>query len=255
MNKMLLLSLALVISATTVLAAAPLKGSATGGQAAVSESTLIDFLMTDQSKMPDASKRKEVLQRELSAQNTILAEANKLGLASTSAVKVKQELARRQILVEAYWTDFFSKHPVSEASLHASYDKAKSAAGAKQYHLSQIVVKDEAAAQKAIDLLKQNKSFDEVAKSFVPAGAKSTTDLGWRWPNAIFPPVAKAIDSLKPGEYTTQPIQMAGGFAIVKLEEVRDQQFPAFEAVKSQVANGERQRMQAEELNRLKSVR
>lgn len=254
MKISLLLPLILILSATTVLAKPQVQKQAVCEQKGVGEAALVDFLMTNQKQLPEAAARKDVLQRELSVQKAILAEANKQGLAATTAVKMKQELARRQVLVDVYWLEFFRKNPVAETRLQAAYDKLKSAAGARQFHLSQLVVKDEAVASKAIHALKQNNNFAEVAKSFAPAGAKQEIDLGWRWRIAFVPPIAQAIDSLKPGEYTAQPIRIPSGFAIVKLEEVRNQEFPAFEAIKPQVENQERQRMQAEEVKRLRSL-
>lgn len=248
----LLLSLLLIFSTAASAATSPVAGK----QSAVSESALIDFLVADKKQAPDASKRREILKREFSTQNIILDEVNKLGLASTDAVKAQQELARRQILLGAYWADFFRKNPISQAKLQANYDKTKSAAGTRQYHVSQLLVRDETAANKVINSLKQNNSLADVAKEFsVKGGTRPRTDIGWVWRTSLVPPVAQAIDSLKPGEYSAQPIQLRSGFAIIKLEEVRDREFPSYDATKPQLVKEEQLRMQVEELKRLQSLR
>ncbi len=68
------------------------------------------------------------------------------------------------------------------------------------------------------------------------SGAKGS-ELGWRGSKQMAPEIAAAVKTLKPGEYTKQPIQSSYGWYIVQLEEVREQQSPCFEQVEHSLAS------------------
>jgi peptidyl-prolyl cis-trans isomerase C len=48
--------------------------------------------------------------------------------------------------------------------------------------------------------------------------------------------------ALKPGEMTQAPVKSQFGYHIIRLEEVREAQFPSLEEVKDQVAEAVKQR-------------
>ena len=49
------------------------------------------------------------------------------------------------------------------------------------------------------------------------------------------PEFSKAMTALKKGEMTETPVKSQFGYHIIKLEDVREVQFPEFEAVKAEV--------------------
>jgi peptidyl-prolyl cis-trans isomerase C len=157
---------------------------------------LADTMLGEFKSAPDADARRSRLQQELALQDAIVKEAGRLKLTERIEVQARIELARRQIVVEAYWADFLKKNPVTDSSLRSSYDKLKADTGSRQYHLSHILVQSEAAAQQVQnELIQQKKPFAEVAR-ILSADASSKTqggDLGWHWRTGIAPWVVEKL--------------------------------------------------------------
>lgn len=218
------------------------------------ESALVEFLIGDMRQAPDADTRRSRLQQGLRLQEAIISEASRLKLTGRQDVQAKVELARRQAIVEAYWLDFFRRNPIPESALKNAYGKLVEANGNRQYRLSHILVKDDAAAQKVLDELKRaNSSFSTVAKniSLDEATRLKGGELGWHWKTEIVPFVAEKLNNLKPGDLIG-PWQTAKDMmTIVKFEESREQNFPDFDKLKPQLEKSLRQQMEQQELARL----
>ena len=60
-------------------------------------------------------------------------------------------------------------------------------------------------------------------------------DLGWFGPGQMVPEFEKAAFALEVGAYTKEPVQTQFGWHVIKVEDKRAQQPPAFEQVKDQV--------------------
>lgn len=226
----------------------------TAAATGVSATVLVDFMMSGAKPGPEADNRRALLQKDLAIQEVIIGEANKLQLVDQHNVQIRMEIARRQAIVAAYWVDFFRRNPIQESTLKDAYTKLVNANGNRQYHLSHIVVADDAAAQKAIDELKRGKKpFATVAKSV--SEDKQTGgnggDLGWHWKTEILPVVAEKLDAAKPGDLIG-PLQTGkSAVSIIKLEASRDQQMPEFEKLKPAIEKSIRQQMEQQELARL----
>ena len=220
----------------------------------VSSAALIEFLAAGAAPGAETDNRRAAFQKELTLQDAIIAEANKLQVVDQRNVQIRMEIARRQAIVTAYWADFFRRNPIAEATLTDTYAKLTAANGNRQYHLSHIIVADEAAAQKVMNELKKPKaSFAAVAKSMSlekQTGEKGG-DLGWRWRTEIAPLIAEKVVAAKPGDLIGPNKNPNGAVSIVKLEASREQAMPAFEKVKPQLEQSFRQQMERQELARL----
>ncbi|MFC7050205.1 peptidylprolyl isomerase [Emcibacter nanhaiensis] len=185
------------------------------------------------SQLPDEQKQR--ISDELEAQDEILAEVARLQLEGDKQVKTEIELARRKVLVQAYWQYFFKRNPVQESDAREVYNQLRQLNGDKQYRLSQIVVSDEGAARKVLDALKDRNSFAKLAKemSLDATTAQQGGDLGWRWKSDLVPEFRRVVDLLEKGEYTTPPVALANGYVILTLDGVRQQTFPGFEKLRS----------------------
>lgn len=226
-----------------------------GASDSAARSSLVQHLMGDAKAGADANVRRERIQQELALQDKILAEADRLGLAKRSDVEARIELSRRRVIVDSYWEDFFSKNPVKEDAIKARYRELSQANGNMQYRLSQIFVKDDAAARQVLDALSRKKSFADVAKDMSqdPATRSSGGDLGWRWKTEVIPEMARLLDFLKPGEYTRQPIITPAGVLIVRVDESRKQDFPSFDKIRPELENALRVQAQQIELARIQA--
>lgn len=223
----------------------------------MSSEALIDQLLADQKGAPDVAAKRQVLQKELAQQDALIREAQKQGLTQNPSFVVRQEILRRNLIVESYWRVFFEKHPVDPKALNLSYEQLKAANGNRQYHMHQLVAASEAEARQALEALARKESFEAVAAKYSqdrgtqPPGG----DLGWLWKFSLTPVAADALVRLKPGEVTAPAIATPGGFLILKLDEVREQAFPGFEQLKTQIERTLQQQAQQDEFKRLQAAK
>jgi peptidyl-prolyl cis-trans isomerase C len=161
--------------------------------------------------------------------------ADKDGIAKKPEVAKDLDQARMNVLVDAEIKKYLEEHPVTDAELKPEYD-AQVAAMPHEYHARHILVDDKATADQITKDLKGGADFAKLAaqKSKDPSG-KNGGDLGWFTPDSMVKPFAEAVQALKPGQMTDQPVQSQFGWHIIKLEESRAASAPAFDDVKDRV--------------------
>jgi peptidyl-prolyl cis-trans isomerase C len=186
----------------------------------------------------------QLINREILTQ-----EADRLGI-GRAEVQQQLELARQQIMIQSLFRDHMKSKPITDAEIKAEYDKAKGAAGGKEYQARHILVpldKEELAKQ-LIDQIKKGAKFEDLAKkeSKDPGSAANGGDLGWANPAGLVKPFADAMANLKKGEMTESPVKTEYGWHIIKLNDVRDIQPPPLDQVKPQIVQElERQRVRS----------
>lgn len=191
----------------------------------------------------DTPKLREMIKEELINREILMQEADKLGLSASADVKSQLELARQSIVIRALVTDFIKKHPVSDADIQAEYDKFKTQAGDKEYHVRHILVEKEDDAKAIIAKLKSGGKFDELAKqSKDPGSAEKGGDLDWATPATFVKPFSDAMVALKKGEITETPVKTQFGYHVIKLEDTRPAKLPALDEVKGKIAESLQQK-------------
>lgn len=180
----------------------------------------------------EAQVRDEVVLREMFMQ-----EAEKRGLAASAEYKTQMELARQSILIRELFTDYQKKNPVVEADLKAEYDKFKAQASGTEYHARHILVDEEAKAAALIAEIKGGAKFEEVAakNSKDPGSAEKGGDLDWANAGSYVPEFSQAMAKLQKGQMTETPVKSQFGYHIIRLDDTREAQFPAYEEVKPQL--------------------
>ena len=176
--------------------------------------------------------RDEVVLREIFAQ-----EAERRGIAATADYKSQMELLRQTVLIRELFADYQKKNPGTEAEARAEYEKVKGQASGTEFRARHILVEKEEDAKKLIADIKGGAKFEDVAKanSKDPGSAENGGDLDFAKPETYVPEFGQAMAKLKKGEMTETPVKTQFGFHIIKLEDTRDAQFPAFDEVKEQL--------------------
>ena len=190
-----------------------------------------------------AQLREEVIAREVFMQ-----EAEKLGLSSSDDFKTQMELARQTILIRALFADYQLKNKVTDADLKAEYDKFAAANGGKEYKARHILVEKEADAKAIIASIKKGGKFDDIAKkqSKDPGSGANGGDLDWANPSSYVAEFTEAMLKLNKGQMTDVPVKTQFGFHIIRVDDIRSAQLPAFEELKPQIAQQlEQQRLGA----------
>ncbi len=179
----------------------------------------------------DRQVRDEVVNREI-----LMQEAERRGVPATADYRAQIELARQAILIRELQNNYFKTNPVTDAEAKAEYDKVKAAQGGQEDRARHILVETEDEAKDIIAKLKLGSKFEDLAsKSKDPGSAARGGDLDWSNANAYVPEFSKAMVALKKGEMTETPVKTQFGFHIIRLDDTREIQFPAFDEVKPQV--------------------
>lgn len=195
-------------------------------------------------RLDDAAILSTLIRNELLSQ-----EAIRLGIGKQQDFAAREEMRRRELLANLLIKDHLKKNPVSEDMLKAEYESFKARLGDKEYSARHIQLKTEAEARDIIAQLGKGTDFAKLAKE--KSQDTLTRDkeghLGWFAKGAITPPLGDAASKLKKGQFTTTPLQSRAGWHVLKLEEVRDFQPPAYDRVKEQL----RQRLRSQQIGKL----
>jgi peptidyl-prolyl cis-trans isomerase C len=160
-------------------------------------------------------------------------EANRKGMGKTADTVSQIELARTNILAQAFRADYLKNHPVSDDALKAEFEKIKSQMGDKEYKARHILVEKEAEATEIIAKLKKGEKFEELAKASKDPGSKDRGgDLDWNQPGGFVKPFSDAMVKLEKGKYTETPVQSQFGWHVIQLDDVRPAKFPDFNEIK-----------------------
>jgi peptidyl-prolyl cis-trans isomerase C len=180
----------------------------------------------------DQRIRDETVLREIFAQ-----EAERRGIQASAEYRAQLELARQSILIREMFEDFRKKNPATDAEAKAEYDKFKAQASGTEYRASHILVEKEEEAKALIAQIKGGAKFEDLAKknSKDPGSGERGGDLDFAKPDAYVPEFGKAMAALKKGEMTDTPVKSQFGFHIIRLDDTREAQFPAFNDVKDQI--------------------
>lgn len=186
------------------------------------------------------------LREEVIAREVFMQEAEKQGIATSDEFKAQMELARQTLMIRELFANYQKANPVTDADLKAEYDKFAAANGGKEYKARHILVEKEADAQAIIASLKKGGKFEDIAKkqSKDPGSGSKGGDLDWANPSSYVPEFTEALLKLKKGQTTETPVKSQFGYHIIRVDDIRSAQLPAFEEVKPQIA----QQMQQQKL-------
>lgn len=126
---------------------------------------------------------------------------------------------------------------VTDAEIQARYDtEMANTPPVNEVHARHILVKTKEEADAIIKQLDGGAKFEDLANQHTtdPSGKTTGGDLGYFAAGQMVPEFEKAAFALEPGSYTKQPVQSQFGFHVIKVEDKRAQQPPAFDQVKEQ---------------------
>jgi peptidyl-prolyl cis-trans isomerase C len=189
----------------------------------------------------DSPELRAAIRDRLITLEIVAQEANRKGLAKTGDIQTQIDLARINILAQAFRADYFKSHPVSDDALKAEFEKIKLQLSDKEYKSRHILVEKEGDAKEIIEKLKKGEKFEELAKASKDPGSKDNGgDLDWNQPGGFVKPFADAMVKLEKGKYTEAPVQSQFGWHVIRLDDVRPAKLPEFNEIKP----GLQQRMQ-----------
>ncbi|HEY0268798.1 MAG TPA: peptidylprolyl isomerase, partial [Methyloradius sp.] len=121
--------------------------------------------------------------------------------------------------------------------------------GDKEYSASHILVATEGEAKDIIAQLGKGGDFAKIAKdkSKDPGSQEKGGDLGWFSLGGMVKPFGDAVSKLQKGGITQTPVQTQFGWHVIKLNDIRDAQPPAYDKVKDDL----QKRLQQQKLEKL----
>lgn len=126
---------------------------------------------------------------------------------------------------------------ITDEEIRARYDKEVAATPpVNEVKARHILVKTKEEAQEIIKRLEAGEKFEDIAKekSTDTGSGANGGDLGYFAPGQMVPEFEKAAFALEVGKFTVEPVQSQFGWHIIKVEDKRAQQPPAFDDVKEQ---------------------
>jgi peptidyl-prolyl cis-trans isomerase C len=247
----------IAIAALTILQPAQAADSIATVNGKPIKQSLYDFISKDaiaRGQTVDANVH-DVIVNKLISSELVYQEAQRIGLDKQPDYLAKEELGRRELLVNTFLQDYLKKNPISDADTKAAYEKFKAEVGDKEYSARHILVATEAEAKDIIAQLNKGGDFAKIAKdkSKDPGSKDKGGDLGWFAPGGMVKPFSDAVIGLKKGAITATPVQTQYGWHVIKLDDIRASQPPAYDKVKPDLQKALQQRQLEKLLTDLRS--
>lgn len=164
---------------------------------------------------------------QLALQDKLASKAKKEGLDQTAEYKKFIDHAARLGLSQAFLKKTVDDIKITDEEIKAEYDKQVKAVDKNEYRAAHILVETEAEAKDLLAKLNDKKkplSFAEAAQQFSkdPGSKDNGGELGWFRAQVMVPEFGAALQTMKAGEVSKEPVKTQFGYHIISLEEVRE---------------------------------
>ncbi|MGH8180502.1 MAG: peptidylprolyl isomerase [Steroidobacteraceae bacterium] len=180
-------------------------------------------------------QRSQALDNLIRAQ-LIAQEAQKESLDTQTDTAQLIKMERLNVLEQALSQKVLAGKQPTDDDLKAEYDAEVAKLPQTEYHARHILVATQPFAEKIVQRLKAGEKFEDLAKAESMDSSKTNGgDLGWFTLDHMVKPFADAVSNLKPGEYTTYPVQTQYGWHVIQLLGTRPVSPPPFDQVKQRL--------------------
>jgi peptidyl-prolyl cis-trans isomerase C len=187
-------------------------------------------------RIPEEARRPAALQALIEIK-LMAAKAKADGLDQSEDYKRQAAFLTERVLHQEA-IDKIVQSSITEEDVRKRYDEEIAARPAEnEVNARHILVKTVEEATKLIAELDGGADFKTLADNNTtdPSGKGKGGDLGWFGPGMMVPEFDKAAFETAPGSYTKTPVETQFGFHVIKVEDKRVKQPPAFEEVKDQI--------------------
>lgn len=162
------------------------------------------------------------------------------------------EMMRLQSLATATNAQFQRTGTVDDAALRTEYDKITQTNAGTDYAFTQLVFRDEATAKKVAAEIAKGKPFDKALEEHKTDALQARRFQNVRtrqMPEAL----AKALETMKPGDVSKVPVQTPLGFHVVHLEAATAHPIEPFDVAKERLRATLQKRAAEDRLVKLRS--
>jgi len=173
---------------------------------------------------------------EMIATELLREEAIKAGIADKKDVRFQIKLQESEILARLLMREKFGSISFSDEQLKAAYDKQMSDSESREFKARHILLKTEDEAKAVIEAIRNGGDFIALAKerSTGPSDPNGG-DLGWFQASRMVPPFADAVKLMNKGDVSVTPVQTDFGFHVIKLDDTRELEKPAFDSMRDEL--------------------
>src|SRR4051812_45890374 len=202
----------------------------------------------------DPASRKDNVLSFLIDMKIVSKEAEDKKIADRDDFKTRLAFARDRLLMDNLLA-VEGKGATTDENMKKVYEEAaKQISGEQEVHARHILVETEDQAKKIESDLKKGADFAEVAKKeSKDPGASDGGDLGFFTKDQMVPEFSAAAFGLEPGKIS-DPVKTQFGWHVIKVEEKRTRQAPAFEQVKPQIETYVVRKAQADYVAKLRQA-
>src|SRR5258707_8630182 len=168
--------------------------------------------------------------------------------------KARLAFTRNRLLMDNLLAVEGKAATTDEAMKKVYEDASKQITGEQEVHARHILVETEDEAKAIEDELKKGADFAELAKKkSKDPGASDGGDLGFFTKDQMVPEFSAVAFALEPGKIS-DPVKSQFGWHIIKVEEKRTRQAPAFDQVKGQIETYVTRKAQADYVAKLREA-
>ena len=205
--------------------------------------------------VPDSPQLRNIIRETLINQVLMAQDAQKQSLDKLPLVKARLELVEQNTLAQAWQQKTMDDAQIVDADIQTEYQAQVRALGTQEFRLRHVLVADEKQAKQVLDRIKGGAKFDQVAQeSSRDPGTRENGGLSdWVAEGRLAPAIRQAVESLKPGQLASKPVQTPAGWQVLRLEEKRALTPPILETVTPQLRQALAQRQAQAKLATLRS--
>lgn len=207
---------------------------------AISENTLTTFVSkrTGGAHIKLSPADKTNLLNQLINLKVLAQKADQEGIAAKPDMQAEINIQREALLANALVRQYIDQHPVTDDDVKQAYAKRVGSMDRQEYKARHILVNDKKSAEDAISKLNGGADFAKLAeKVSTGPSAKKGGELGWFSPSDMVQPFSQAVEKLKKGQYTKEPVKTQFGWHVILLEDVRDVPKPTLADLKPAIEN------------------
>lgn len=185
-------------------------------------------------RLPEEQRRAAALSAIIEIR-LMAGDAEAKGMADDDAFQRRMNLLRQRALHSAYIEQEIAA-AITDEAVRARYDQQiASTPPSNEIRARHIIVETEEEARAIIAELDAGGDFEAIAREKSKDGAAAEGgDLGYFGRGQMVPEFEEAAFALETGAYTKEPVQTQFGWHVIRLEDKRMQQPPAFEQVAAQ---------------------
>jgi peptidyl-prolyl cis-trans isomerase C len=232
----------------------PVLAKVNGAEIRQSDLTLAEEELGPSLAQMDPATRKDNVLAFLIDMKIVAKAAEDKKVENNEDFKKRLAFTRNRLLMDSLLATEGKAATTDEAMKKVYEEASKQITGEQEVHARHILVESEDDAKAIAAELKKGADFAELAKKkSKDPGAADGGDLGFFTKDQMVPEFSAVAFTLEPGKIS-DPVKSQFGWHVIKVEEKRNRQAPAFEQVKAQIETYVTRKAQADYVAKLREA-